>query len=369
MLMTMPIVLAACLGAGLDPATGPEQAPVFVSGREGYHTYRIPSLIVAPGGTLLAFCEGRKRDRGDAGDIDLLLRRSDDGGKTWQKTQVLWDDGPNTCGNPCPVVDRSSGTICLLLTHNLGRDRQSEIEGGTSRGTRTVWIMRSRDEGATWSRPAEITPAVKRPDWTWYATGPGVGIRTAKGRLVVPCDHMEAGTRAHRSHVILSDDGGETWRLGGVAGPFCDESQVAERGDGRLLLNMRSDRGDHRRSVALSGDGGETFSAPVADPALVEPVCQASLIRLPGEGDGLLFSNPASTRRERMTVRRSDDGGKTWPFARVLHEGPAAYSCLAALPDGTLACLYERGERDPYETITLARFPRAWLLAREAPTR
>ena len=130
-------------------------------------------------------------------------------------------------------------------------------------------------------------------------------------------------------------------------GPKCNESQVVELRDGRLLLNMRSYRGDHCRLISVSKDGGETFSTPVEDRQLVEPICQASILRCPGERGGILFSNPASTRRENMTVHLSRDEAKTWTYARVLHDGPSAYSCLAVLSDGTIACLYERGDKTP----------------------
>ncbi|HWG44353.1 MAG TPA: CocE/NonD family hydrolase [Gemmataceae bacterium] len=348
-------ILAPLRPVASAKATELEQAPVFLSGRDGYHTYRIPSLLVTKKGTLLAFCEGRKKGGGDAGDIDLLLKRSFDGGKTWAKTQVVWDDGENTCGNPCPVVDQRTGTIWLLLTHNLGHDTEAMILDGTSKGTRTVWVMRSDDDGATWSKPVEITRDVKKRDWTWYATGPGVGIQLKTGRLVIPCDNHLAGSKVQQSHVIISDDAGKTWKLGGVVGPQCDESQVVELRDGSLLLNMRSYRRENRRLIAISKDGGDTFSKPVADPQLIEPVCQASILRYAGERGGILFSNPASTKREKMTVRLSRDEGKTWSNARVLHDGPSAYSCLAVLPNGTIACLYERGDRSAYETITFAR--------------
>src|SRR4051812_14228893 len=152
------------------------QAPVFTSGKDGYRSYRIPALLTTPKGTLLAFCEGRKNSSSDTGAIDLLLKRSRDGGKTWEKTQVVWSDGDNTCGNPCPVVERDTGTIWLLMTHNLGIDSQSQILDGKSKGTRTVWVTKSTDDGVSWSRPVEITKDVKKADWTWYATGPGVGI-------------------------------------------------------------------------------------------------------------------------------------------------------------------------------------------------
>jgi sialidase-1 len=346
----------------------PEQLAVFEAGKDGYHTYRIPALIVSPKGVLLAFCEGRKGGRGDTGDIDLLLKRSFDGGRTWRETQTVWDEADNTCGNPCPVVDASTGTIWLLLTHNLRRDTEAQIVDGTSKGTRTVWVAKSTDDGATWSRPVEITRDVKRPDWTWYATGPGVGIQLRSGRLVVPCDNKVAVSKARQSHVIYSDDHGTTWKLGGVLGPNCNESQVAELSDGRLTINMRSYQANHRRLVATSKDRGMTWTEPREDATLIEPVCQASLLRhRPSAGDKnyLVFSNPASTKREKLTLRASEDDGRTWPIQRLLHTGPAAYSCLTTLPDGTLACLYERGRKEPYETITLARFPFSWLLAGE----
>src|SRR5262245_61935636 len=194
------------------------QTDVFVSGTEGYHRFRIPSLLVTPKGTVLAFCEGRKKGRGDSGDIDLVLKRSTDGGKTWLPMQVVADDGGNTIGNPCPVVERSTGTIWLLLTQNHGSDTERTIRGGTSKDTRRVWVTKSSDEGATWAKPVDITTNVKDAKWTWYATGPGVGIQLTSGRLVIPCDHTEAKTRTNRSHVIYSDDKGMTWKLGGVLG-------------------------------------------------------------------------------------------------------------------------------------------------------
>jgi sialidase-1 len=369
-LLVVTICAATLLHSACEGGDEPLQTPIFTAGQDGYHTYRIPSLIVSPKGVVLAFCEGRKNGRGDTGDIDLLLKRSTNGGKTWGPAQVVWDDGANTCGNPCPVVERATGTIWLLLTHNLGKDTEAKIVDGTSKGSRTVWVAKSTDDGATWSKPREITRDVKRADWTWYATGPGVGIqlRTRVGRsgapsyrLVIPCDNKVALSKARQSHVIYSDDRGETWKLGGVVGPNCNESQVVELSDGSLRLNMRSYEANNLRMIATSRDGGETWSKPVEDSTLIEPVCQASILRLPGEKSRIIFSNPASRKREKMTVRLSNDECKSWPRSRLLYPGPAAYSCLSVLPDGTLACLYERGEKTPYEEITLARFPANWL--------
>ena len=219
-----------------------EQIDVYQSARDGYHTYRIPSLIVTSKGTVLAFCEGRKHGSGDTGDIDLLLKRSSDGGKTFAGQQIVWHDRQSTCGNPCPVIDRQSGTIFLLMTHNLASDSEEQIIAGTSKAGRTVWVTQSNDDGLSWSTPREITAAVKKPGWTWYATGPGTGIQMSSGRLVVPCDHHEPNFPS--SHVIYSDDRGRTWQLGGSAGPLTNECQVVQRTDGSLLLNMRNyDRG------------------------------------------------------------------------------------------------------------------------------
>ena len=175
---------------------GVEHVVVFRSGEEGYHTFRIPALLATKKGTLLAFCEGRKNSRSDTGDIDLVLKRSGDHGRTWSRLQVVADHGPDTIGNPCPVQDRKTGTIWLPLTGNPGHITQKEILAGT--GTRTMWMSRSDDDGATWRAPVEITSAVKDPSWTWCAAGPGNSIQLKRGRLLVPCDYsrLEHGDRA-----------------------------------------------------------------------------------------------------------------------------------------------------------------------------
>lgn len=339
----------------------PRQAAVFVSGEEGYNTYRIPAMVVTTKGTVLAFCEGRKLSSSDTGDIDLLLKRSTDGGRTFSRQQVVWDDGENVCGNPCPVVDRQTGVIWLLLTHNLGTDPEPKIIARTSQGTRTVWVSRSTDDGLTWSKPEEITVATKKPDWTWYATGPGAGIQLRSGRLLIPCDHIEADTKAHFSHVIYSDDHGATWKLGGRAGPDTNECEAVELADGSVMLNMRNyDRRQNARAVATSRDGGLTWGAVHHDPVLVEPICQASIRRL--DAGRIVFSNPAEAKaRKEMTLRISRDEGRTWPVAKVLWPGAAAYSCLAVREDGKILCLYERGVKRAYDTITLAEVSAEWL--------
>ena len=270
------------------------------------------------------------------------------------------------CGNPCPVVDQQTGTIWLLMTWNFGSDKESEIIKQESEDTRRVFISSSDDDGLTWTIPHEITSDTKLTNWTWYATGPGVGIQIQNGvfknRLIIPCDHIEAETEKYYSHIIYSDDHGKTWQLGGsTPTDQVNECQVVELENNRLMLNMRNyDRNKKTRAISFSADAGLTWSEILHDSTLIEPICQASFLRYSWETDSskniVLFSNPASkTERVKMTVRLSYDEGKTWPFEKILHDGPTAYSCLTVLPDGDVACLYEAGKEHPYETIVFEK--------------
>ena len=356
-LLALVCILFSSSGGLQSTETLRPPVDVYVAGEGGYHTYRIPAIVSTNDGTLLAFAEGRKAGQGDSGDIDLVLRRSSDQGATWTEQQVLWNDGANTCGNPCPVVDRTTGRIHLLMTRNLGTDTESMIIDQTSTESRSVWTMTSDDDGVTWSTPREITSSVKAPDWTWYATGPGNGIQLRSkphaNRLVIPCDHIQAGTKKYYSHVIYSDDGGDTWKIGGITPTDqVNECAVAENHDGTLLLNMRNyDRTKRSRAQSRSTDGGLTWSTVEHNDQLPEPICQASMISL-DDGLRLVFSNPASaSARVRMTVRGSLDGGTNWSEGLVLHEGPSAYSSLVGLDEDSAGCLYECGERSPYERI------------------
>jgi len=337
---------------------------LFRSGSEGYQCFRIPAVVKTAEGTILAFAEGRKKGCSDTGSIDLVLKRSADGGDTWGPLQVVWHDQDATCGNPAPVIDRTTGRILLLATWNLGSDTEPRIIAGESTDTRRVYLIHSDDEGETWSDPEEITSQVKALDWTWYATGPGHGIQLEqprfRGRLVIPCDHIEAGTGRYYSHVIYSDDHGSSWTMGGVSPrDQVNECTVAEIDDGRLLLNMRNyDRSHKSRKISLSDDGGITWSEMRSDPALVEPVCQASLLRFDRDGRPgiLLFLNPGDgEHRLRMTLRASMDHGATWPFSMILHPGPSAYSDMVQVNNREILALLEAGRESPYEGIALVR--------------
>lgn len=343
------------------------ETPIFISGENGYNTYRIPALVVSAKGTILAFCEGRKNSSSDTGDIDIVLRRSFDNGKSWDDMRVILDDGTDTVGNPAPVLDRDTGTIWLLITSNLASGPESLIVDG--KAPRTVWVTYSNDDGETWADLKEITQDVKKPTWTWYATGPCHGIQLRNGRLIIPCDHVDGTTHDYSksaySHVIYSDDHGKTWQIGGIGQRGTNECVIVETMNNSLHLNSRNYVGEKRRAYAWSYDNGEAFMDFGWDDKLIEPICQGSMIRftdaIHNDKNRVLFSNPASINREKMTVRISYDECKNWSDGKVLYEGPSAYSDLCVMVDMTIGCLYESGQENPYETITFAKFDLEWL--------
>lgn len=368
------IILTSLAALAFTSAAGQQPEPVltevlFRKGDAGVHTYRIPSLVQAADGSIVAFAEARQNGGGDTGDIDLVARRSTDGGKTWGEIITVWDDGENVCGNPCPVVDRETGRIILLSTWNNGKDPEKAIHERTSIDTRRVFVLYSDDNGLTWSDAREITTETKLPEWTWYATGPCHAIQLSKGphkgRIVVPCNHGVFGNGTV-SHIIYSDDAGETWHIGGNPG-VGNESTVTELRNGDIMLNMRGPRDKDRvekgaaRLVAISHDGGITFDEPYLDKSLIEPVCNASIINYAPKGKPtgtVLFSNPDHmTRRKDMTVKQSDDSGKTWRTAFRLSDLPAAYSDLLVLENGDVAVFYETGEKTSYDTMTFTVIP------------
>ena len=353
--------LVGCKTTAVNPLMVKPPEYLFESGKEGYKSFRIPAIITTNKGTVLAFAEGRKNGSSDTGDIDLVLKRSTDNGKSWSSLSVIWNDGENVCGNPAPVLDKSTGTIYLLSTWNLGSDHESDIIKQTSKDTRRIFVLSSTDDGLTWSNPKEITQSVKLPNWTWYATGPCHGIQKEKtpnaGRIMIPCDHIEAVTNKYFSHVIYSDDHGKTWILGGsTSQDMVNECTVAELSDGNLMLNMRNyDRNQKARKVSLSKDGGNTWGDIYSDTSLPEPICQGSIFRVSFSGkekSRLLFLNPADeNKRQNMTLRLSYDEGSSWSKTKVLFAGPSAYADLTMLKNGNIACFYEAGSANPYEGI------------------
>jgi sialidase-1 len=353
-----------------NPERKPESSePVSVWQRSdpGYTLFRIPSLIVTQKGTVLAFAEGRAGQE-DSGNIDLLVKRSTNNGKTWSEQSVVWSDRDNTCGNPCPVIDQTTGRIILMMTWNPGSDDEGDIIKHETEDTRRPFMCYSDDDGLTWSEPVDLSATCKNPDWGWYATGPGIAIQLKskkyKNRLVIPANHsyttnkkdeqVTEGGHGYGSHVLLSDDGGDNWRMSRVIMPGCNESQVVELSDGTLMMNMRSYNRMGCRAISYSGDGGETWSEIEHALQLADEVCQASFIKY-GSYDGkrmYLFSNPGNpVDRLFMTVKASFDECKTWSNDKLIFAGPSAYSCMTVLPDGNIGLLFEGGKDFRYENI------------------
>ena len=341
---------------------------VFAKGVDGYNTYRIPTMVVTAKGTLLLFVEGRVNSRRDSGNIDMLLKRSEDGGRTWSKQMVLLDE-PGRVGNSCAIVERDGKTVHLLFTRGGGE---------------CFFHTKSSDEGKTWSK---LVATSDRPDQKEYkktnflkdfggspvqiGAGPVHGMHTKTGRLIAPSyvGRTVDGKRVGNCTTIYSDDGGKTWAPGGLvpnnlAGGECT---MVIRSDGSYMMNMRAGAG--YRAISTSSDRGVTWSKAVLDKSLPEPSCQASLIRL--NDKEILFSNPAVHwagafaiwSRRNLTLRLSKDDGRTWPHARVLNEGLAGYSDIAVTKDGRIFCVFENGTNDYCDKISVVQVDRDWLLA------
>jgi Neuraminidase (sialidase) len=366
-----------------------EKADLFEANAGGYAHYRIPGLVVTAKGTLLAYCEARKSTKGDWGTIDILMRRSTDGGRSWATprkivtpprdvaknpvalAQHLAQPGEVTLNNPAAIAQSQTGAVHFLYCVEYAR----------------CFYQRSDDDGQSFTEPVEITSTFDRfrPEYPWkvLATGPGHGIRLTSGRLLVPI-WLSTGTggHAHRPSavsVIYSDDHGKTWHRGQIVASHPNpsnpsETATVELADGRVMLNIRHESAPHIRAVSISREGATNWSPIQFDKALPEPICFGSLARLPkraeGEKDRLLFvnpHNPSGRERRNLTVKLSDEDGKTWPVSRPIEPGLAGYADLAVGPDGTIFCLYERGTAGAGATnpraLCLARFNIEWLTA------
>lgn len=332
-------------------AEGMQHTPLFLPGEEPGRGYRIPAMIVLPGDVLLAFAESRVDPMSDLLDINLVVKRSLDGGRTWSALQVVQDIGIHTVHSPCPVFDRDTQTVWLPFCVDYKR----------------LFIMTSTDYGLTWSPPRDLSGELGLPEGTWCHNGPGNGIQLSTGRLVIP-------TSLGEPCILYSDDHGLTWK---VSEPMTrrmgtqifevgigTEPQVFERVDGALCANLRYKRGG-QRIVTCSHDGGGTWEPWSFQADLPDPGTQASIMRFSSEKEGmknrLLFSSPGAPYRGAFTIRLSYDEGKTWPVSKLIYEGAAGYSQLAVLSDYSILALFEAGRYDLRESITLVRVDLSWL--------
>lgn len=398
-----PTVCALWIGTSFTHAAEPllEKIDLFDAGKDGYALYRIPCVVVTAQGTVLATTEARRTGKSDWDTIDILMRRSTDGGKTWDAPRKIADVPGTKTKNPVALAQKLANPDDVTYNNAvLIADRAGPIHCLFCLEYMRCFYQRSDDDGLSWTKPVEITSAFEKfrsdYDWKVLATGPAHGIQLRSGRLVVPV-WLSTGTggHAHRpsvTSVIYSDDSGRTWRAGDVAVPNTDtwinpnETIVVELADGRTMLNVRSESMEHRRLITVSPDGATGWSKPQFVNELVEPICMASIVRYssapPADKNRILFANPQnleradgkaeagkSRDRKNLTIRLSYDEAQTWPVAKSLEPGYSAYSDLAVTKDGTILCLYERGDdagaksKKPtsYRHLTLARFNLEWL--------
>lgn len=393
--MRIPVLVLGCVlvsGWAMGESTL-ELSDLFTAGEGGYALYRIPGIVVTAKGTVIAYCEARRSAEGDWGETDVLMRRSLDGGDTWEPArevvaapsdvpvnpvavaQNLDSEGEATVNNPVAIADYESGAVHFLFCMEYSR----------------CYYTRSDDDGVTFSDPVDITATFDafRPEYDWkvLATGPGHGIRLTSGRLLVPV-WLSTGTggHAHRPSVnstIYSDDNGKTWLRGEVvAGPpeleNPSETVAVELADGRVMLNIRhesgvKDRSKRFRAVSISADGATGWTPFRFDEQLPEPVCMGSILALPqragDETARILFANPHNERsrvRRNLAVKMSEDQAQTWGVMRVLDADISGYSDLAAGEDGTIYCFYERGRvgKTHFTTahLCVARFNLEWIM-------
>lgn len=319
---------------------------VYEQGSAGYEVYRIPAIVKTSNNVLLAFAEARKfRRNGDAGDIDLVVKRSVNNGQTWSEQVTVWDDGENSCGNPVPIVD-DKGRVHLLMTWNKGEDKWGMLVNGKGIDTRRAYYTYSDDEGISWSEPKEITSDIKKTSWDWYGTGPVHGIQVKngryRGRLVAPnyFTIREEEKVVDYSHMVYSDDYGKNWKAGDpTPSGKVGECSVTELRDGTLLLNMRASEGNYRMQ-SLSHDGGITWSDPKVNLHQLDAGCQGSILAM---DEKVLLSNAAANTRTNLTLTISRDDGVTWDEEITVHAGKSGYSDLVKISENLVGIFYEGG--------------------------
>ena len=351
---------------------------VFRAGEDGYHTYRIPAIVTAADGSLVAFAEARKENQSDpgGGDIDLVAKRSSDYGATWSRMQIVDDPGEKWgASNPTPVLDRSNGR--LWISYNRWEPGKGTENSRAGTPDNQMWLRYSDDHGRTWSAPRDITRESRDFDnWKAAVPGPGGAIQTRAGRMMIPmmactdtCAVYAAsgtfrGPLAYaRAYTIYSDDHGATWKRGALVRAITDENQLVELADGAVMMDARQG-GGAARWVVISRDGGHTWSTP-RNGETVTPVATAierfTSVKDGSDRDRILWTGPQGDARRRLVVRVSYDEGQTFVNEHLLYGGLTAYSDMSILKDGTAGVLWERGVSGQCQFITFTRFNREFL--------
>jgi sialidase-1 len=342
---------------------------LFKNGTGLYVCYRIPAIIKTPQGTLMAFAEGRKTSCNDFGNVDILLRTSNDKGKHWTNSKIVANFGDLQAGNPAPVVDLYDPDYPegrIFLFYNTGDVSEQDMRLG--KGTREVHFITSIDQGKTWSKPTNITNQVHfnsstgqaHRDWRTNATTPGHALQFKntpyQGRIYVPANHSKGdpikGFNEYRAYGFYTDDHGKHFKVSpDLKTPSSNEAIGVELSDGRLMLNIREQNGSTKtRLIALSSSAGEKWDTEFFDNELISPVCQSSVLLFEGSRDTiLLYSGPNSkSKRESMTIKGSFDEGKTWSLKKEIYSGTSAYSDLVQVNKDEIGLLYERDNNGIY---------------------
>ncbi|MEN9685145.1 MAG: hypothetical protein RLZZ28_931 [Bacteroidota bacterium] len=358
---------------------------VFESGAMGYKNFRIPAIIQLPDHTILAFCEGRVNGLNDFGDINIVMKTSRDGGKTWSGIQTVVDADRLQAGNPAPVVDLTDPRYPrgrIFLFYNTGNNHEGEIRKG--KGLREVWYKTSLNNGETWSEPVNITLQTHRPsqpslnpaylfkdDWRSYANTPGHAMQFSKGkyrgRIFVAANHSAGEPQKnftdYTAHGFFTDDHGKSFRLSeSVNFPGSNESTAAEIGNNRLMMNSRNQQGDRRfRIISISSDGGKSWEKSFFDSSLSDPVCEGSLLFLGYKKNKaiLAFSNnDDQQQRNKLTLRISFNNGFNWQKSIGIDKADTnvqkdytGYSDIVKLDGQHIGILYEK---DNYARIVFA---------------
>ncbi len=365
----LAVIIYSFVTAQIKPVT------VYISATEGYKSFRIPAIIQLKNGQLLAFAEGRVNGAGDFGDVNLVLKRSTDQGKTWSALTTIVDNASLQAGNPAPVLDLLDPRFPngkLFLFYNTGNNHEAEVRKG--KGLREVWFISSTDGGYSWSVPTNITTHVHHPnqpltntlynsaeDWRSYANTPGHAIQLVhgknKGRIYVIANHSAGPPQKHFTdydvHGYYSDDHGNTFHLSSNLNlPGSNEAMAAELQDGRLMINARNQKADPReRIVALSSNGGITWDTTFYDRNLPDPICQGSILSLTLNKNKhalAVCNNNHPQKRDNLTLRISYDNGITWNKSFVINVSKdgyrgdyTAYSDLVQINKALVGVLYE----------------------------
>lgn len=349
---------------------------IFDGGADGYHSYRIPSLIRTTNGTLIAFAEGRMSSNKDYGNINLVYKRSFDNGATWSALGEVVGVGPGTWGNPTAVVDQSNGRVWLFMSWNSGDHNQSGTDGYLpidSWGERKVYVSYSDNNGASWSPQQDLTATLLPSNFTWDAMGPGVGLQKSKtgatGRLIIPAIGRN----------IYSDDHGATWHYQSIPSGT-SEGTIIEKLNGGLIRNDRPvmSQWELSKRRRISVGSITSFPAWTSDADLLDPACQASVLRYTDSPNRIMFLNSASTEtRGKMRIRITYNEGSTWPISRrifdnlteqqAIDQGKGGYSSMAKTADFMVGALIEVNEdtgssSTSHRSIEFHKFNLPWIL-------